>query len=185
MGDLESVIIDNVHLHRRAAKVEAPVEVGVQVFVGEEVFPGEADVFAGYRVAGGPFHAPAHVDGVGGAIRAGLPALEDVRYDGAQVDVRIVQQSLGVPVVVAEEPGRVGVDHAHLAAVNADGIPAAYHQRVGGQTLVNRRQAAIFHQVCQHRGGGVPGKHLNRDQYLLRNHLFYDNRGWSWGFFGR
>ena len=162
VGQFEGEVIDD--LQRRRGGVGFPIEAelphgaGVEVGIEPDIFDIEAHILGGQRRAIRELHALAHRDGELFTIRGDFPAFEDIRHDRAQILIRIMQQALGIPVVGADAPNRVEVDHAHFATVDADGIAVPHDSRAFGQTLIQRRQFPGIHSRLQQRWFLAPSR---------------------------
>ena len=153
VGEFEGEVINHFKRCRRGVgspiEAELPHGAGIEFCVEPGILNKEAHILGGHGLSIRPLHALAHCDGVSRAIRGYLPAFEDIRHDRAQILIRVMQQALGIPVVGADSPNRVEVDHAHFASVDADRLAVRHDKRALGQTLIQRRQFPGIHSGLQ------------------------------------
>ena len=160
--ELEGELVEEVHLHQLAARLQEPGRIRGELLVQDDVLVPELDVLGGERLAGGPLDALAQGHGEHLGVARQLVVGGDVGRLGRQVAGDAVElldadQQVGFAPVA----GAVAA-HEGVAAVLADLLVGHHHVRVGGQALLDRRQVAGGHHLGQHRrlaerGDGVAG----------------------------
>ena len=157
--EAERVIVHRLELGRLIPAHQPHRVVGVQLLVLHDVLEEEPDILGGDPFPVRPLQAAPQRERPGGAVVADRPVLVHPGTHLHAYQVGMVGggtgqhlHQIGVGGVADDRvPGGRQAGGPQRATVAADLLPRLHHQRVVGQPLLDRRQAAFRHPRGQHR----------------------------------